>query len=235
MQRKLYNSEELSQRSPEWLTARMGRFTSSQIHKLFTAPTKKEKAAAEEKNIHCFSKGAKTYILEKASEFIYPQYEFKYQSASMEWGMDNESFALEEYQRRFKDFTFQDVSFVELGNDNASSPDLAGLFKDIPSGVEVKCPSQLNHVKNILNVKTAEDLLKYYPAYFYQCHHQIWCCNFDFVDWCSFHPHLQDSAYSEKALHVVRIFKDEAIIKQFEKVTAEAAILRNQYIEQILS
>lgn len=234
MKRQFYNSEQLTQRSPEWLTKRMGCFTSSQIYKLFANPTKKEKQEAEEKNLHCFSKGAKTYILEKASEFIYPRYEFKYQNDAMQWGIDNEIFAVEAYIEKFEDFQKQDISFVEFGEDNASSPDLIGTMLSRKMAAEFKCPSQLNHVKNILYVKTEEDLLKIYPAYFYQCHHQIWCCGLDFVDWCSFHPHLQDSPYKEKALHIVRIFKNQEIIEQFEKVSQEAVALRNSYIEKIL-
>ena len=235
----------MPQRSQEWHVSRMARFTSSQIHQLFVEPTKKEKEAGEQ-----FSKGAKTYILTKASELLFPYPQVSGSSAAMERGLELEPQAIQAYLK-LREYKQQDISFVTLGEDTASSPDLIieALYSSIDAiqkgGAEFKCRSQINHLKAILQLKEEADVLKHDAKAFYQCHHQIFVCDLDWIDYVHYHPDLDriydpnkdefvDLAYKHKALHIVRIHRSEEIIKQFEKIIPLAAKLRDEYLTELL-
>jgi len=278
--KKVYLSSELSQRTPEWHNIRMGKFTSSNIHKLFASATKKERVekALEEmgdyntilekvyldvetkfacktlgfdfkkfkgeiyqpesskifsfceslENVHCFSDGAKTHILEKAGEIIFPEPEMKGINDAMIWGIDNEVFAKEAYIER-TGFEFVDVGFVQLSKDEGSSPD---NFIGENGMAEYKCPGQTNHLKNIMKIKNSDDLFKVHPKYWYQVQHQMYCSDKDWCDWVSFHPNLI-GAYKNLGLHIIRVEKDEAMFKQFEKVVPLAVKLRDKYFKEL--
>jgi hypothetical protein len=248
MKRTIYNSNQMPQRSQEWHVARMSKFTSSQIYQLFVLPTKKEIEQGE-----CFSKGAKTYILQKAGELLFPSREITGSSHAMERGLELEPQAIEAYLK-LKKAEKQDVSFVTLGEETASSPDLVviehiqertGDFSHENGGAEFKCRSQINHLKAIKYLKTEEDVEKLHNKEWWQCQHQIYVCDLDWIDYVHYHPDLDtiydpiqdkriDSAYKHKALHIVRIHRDEKTMKEFEEIIPLAAKLRNQYLKELL-
>jgi len=199
-------------------------------------------------SIHEFSEGAKTYILKKATELLFPSPEASIQSGPMQRGQELEPEAIEAYLK-LRGYKGKDISFVELGEDTASSPDklviVDSLKEKQKGGVEIKCRSQINHAKAILNLKSESDLLDYDSKAFWQCHHQIWVCGLDWVDYVHYHPDLYkvydpnkgewiDGAYKHKALHIIRVHKEESIIKQFEKVIPLAAKLRDEYLKELL-
>jgi YqaJ-like viral recombinase domain len=281
----------IQQRTPAWFEIRVGKFTSSQIFKLFTQATKTERTAAALKevnrgawlsedttattseinfaakqldilgadllqlkqqikaglstsktqkvfefcsalkNVSCFSQGAKTHILEKASEFLFSSSDFKFANDSMQWGLDNEHRAKETYLDH-TGFSGLDVGFCEFGEDIGSSPDLLVNKQGL---AEFKCPNQVNHLKNILHIKTAEDLKRLSVQYWFQCQHQIFCTGRKWCDFVSFHPDLLNGPYSNLSLHIVRIEKDEKIQRKFEKVLPLAVKLRDKQTKEILS
>jgi len=228
---KIYYPKDFQQRSPEWFQIRMGKFTSSNIQALFAKATKAEQKEALEEGLQfCFSKGAKTLILQKAAEILFPEPEIKGSNSAMEWGIDNEDLAKLAYQKR-TGFQVFDIGFVEVGEGEGSSPD---NFVNKKGLAEYKCPGQVNHLKNILTIKTAEDLKKVNPKYWYQCQHQMFCAGKDWCDFVSFHPHLS-GAYSALSLHIVRIKKDLEQHKQFAKVIPLAIELRNKFFKQLTS
>lgn len=280
----------IQQRTPAWFEIRVGKFTSSQIFKLFTQATKTERTAAALKevnrgawlsedtqatnsevnfaarqlnilgadlmklkaqikagissestqkvfefcsalkNVHCFSLGAKTHILEKASEFLFSASDFRFANDSMQWGLDNEHRAKEEYLK-YTGFNGLDVGFVEFGNDTGSSPDFLVNEKGL---AEFKCPNQVNHLKNILHIKTAEDLKRLSVQYWFQCQHQMFCTGRNWCDFVSFHPDLISGPYSKLSLHIVRIPKDEKIQAKFKNIIPLAAKLRDKQTKEIL-
>lgn len=280
----------IQQRTPAWFEIRVGKFTSSQIFKLFTQATKAARTAAALKevsrgawlsedtaattseinfsakqldilgadllqlkkqikaglstentqkvfefcsalkNVHCFSDGAKIHILEKAAEFLFSASEFKFSNDAMQWGLDNEHRAKEVYLN-YTGFSGLDIGFCEFGEDIGSSPDLLVNEKGL---AEFKCPNQINHLKNILYIKTAEDLKRLSVQYWFQCQHQIFCTGRAWCDFVSFHPDLLSGPYSKLSLHIVRIEKDEKIQRQFENVLPLAVKLRDQQTKEIL-
>tara|TARA_B100000965_G_scaffold171289_1_gene143040 strand:+ start:19174 stop:20073 length:900 start_codon:yes stop_codon:yes gene_type:complete len=280
----------IEQRTPAWFEIRVGKFTSSEIFKLFTQATKAARTAAALKevnrgawlsedtaatcsevnfaakqfnilgcdlmklkqeikagistentqkifefcsalkNVHCFSQGAKNHILEKAAEFLFSFSDFKLSNDSMQWGLDNEHRAKEEYIK-YTGFNGLDVGFVEFGNDTGSSPD---LLVNEDGLAEFKCPNQVNHLKNILHIKTAEDLRRRSVQYWFQCQHQIFCTGRNWCDFVSFHPDLMAGPYSKLSLHIVRIEKDEEIQAKFKNIIPLAAKLRDEQTKEIL-
>ena len=284
----------IEQRSPEWFQIRLGKFTSSNIYKLFASATKEKRAAAALKsfenanykitataaeinyackklefteeetkqvkkdckeakqrltvlsekvlkfcncldNIHTFSEGAEAFILEKAAEFIFSDKDSIFVNDSMLWGIENEEAAKQEYLKR-TGFMGLDVGFIEAGNNTGSSPDLLVSVGGENIGLaEFKCPNQLNHLKNIINIKTSEDLKKHHLNYWFQCQHQIFCSGRNWCDFVSFHPNLLNGPYSGLSLHIVRIPKCEKIQAEFAEILPKAAALRDKYIKELLN
>ena len=291
----------IEQRTPEWFQLRLGKFTSSNIYKLFASATKEKRAEsplnldltkgkiklfasaaeinyackkldlseqitkevkAEIKtavkakfedmklnsiskyvlkfcealdNIHTFSEGAETFILEKAAEFIFSDKDSTFINDAMLWGIDNEEAAKQEYLKR-TGFIGLDVGFIEAGNNTGSSPDLLVSVGSENIGLaEFKCPNQLNHLKNVINIKTAEDLKKQHLNYWFQCQHQIFCSGRTWCDFVSFHPNLLSGPYAGLSLHIVRIPKDEKIQEDFRQILPKAAALRDKYIKELLN
>ena len=175
----------IQQRSPEWFQLRLGKFTSSNIYKLFASATKEKRAAAalesfesanykitataaeinyackklqfsEEEtkqakkeckeakqrltelsekvlkfcncldNIHTFSEGAETFILEKAAEFIFSDKDSTFINDAMLWGIENEEAAKQEYLKR-TGFIGLDVGFIEAGKQYRQQPGFIGI------------------------------------------------------------------------------------------------------------
>ena len=287
----------IEQRSPEWFSIRLGKFTSSNIYKLFASASKEKKAAAalesfrysdykitatapeinyackklqftEEEtkqakkeckeaakgclsvtvlsekvlcfcncldNIHIFSEGAEAFILEKAAEFIFSDKDSIFVNDSMMWGIDNEEAAKQAYLKR-TGFIGLDVGFIEAGSNTGSSPDLLVSIGGQNIGLaEFKCPNQLNHLKNIINIKTSEDLKKQHLNYWFQCQHQIFCSGRNWCDFVSFHPNLLNGPYAGLSLHIVRIDKDEKTQAEFAEILPKAAALRDKYIKELLN
>ena len=290
----------IEQRTPDWFELRLGKFTSSNIYKLFASATKEKRAAAAlesyrchfthykttvtapeinfackklqfsevqtkevkanikeylkdqskvlfnpaEKvlcfcncldNIHAFSEGAETFILEKAAEFIFSDKDSIFVNDAMMWGIDNEEAAKQAYLKR-TGFIGLDVGFIEAGNNTGSSPDLLVSVGGENIGLaEFKCPNQLNHLKNVINIKTSEDLKKHHLNYWFQCQHQIFCSGRAWCDFVSFHPNLLNGPYSGLSLHIVRIPKDEKIQEDFRQILPKAAALRDSYIKELLN
>ena len=149
-----------------WEGKRLGRFTSSEIHKLMTEPrTKAAKEAGE------LSEGAKTYVEQKVAEYI-TQCRNDFSNMATEWGNEHEpEAALLFAQSIGMDVTSMD--FVYCGGDqpefipyksfSGGSPDI--ILPTLDAIAEIKCPFESkNHIKHLLlNSDTiAEELPEYY-------------------------------------------------------------------------
>lgn len=130
---------------------RIGRFTGSEIHKLMGE--------------NGLGKTGKTYIMEKAAEFltgvpIKPEFT----AQSTQWGIDHEL----EAQIYFETATGLKIKKSDtLTNDFiAGTPD--GLIEGQDCGFEIKCPyNSGNHLKNFL-MSSASDLEDLRPEYYWQ-------------------------------------------------------------------
>lgn len=150
----------------EWSETRKGRFTASEVWKLFTEPrTKADKEAGK------FSQTAETYILEKAVELA-TGYRPKFTSKEMEHGIITEPEAFS----AFLDFvdqqgwSYQPNEFYPIGNNAGASPD--GICKeggDIVAVADIKCPQPIT----FFGLKAEGDKLEVEAKYFYQLQMQM--------------------------------------------------------------
>jgi len=145
---------EAEQRSPEWYTARLGVFTSSEIYRLMTKPKLKGEVLSE---------GAKTYILEKVAESLTGIREEVFITQAMQWGIDNEPLA-KKHLARINNWTIEETTFIKIDSLNyGGSGD--GWIREINGALEVKCLNTVNHLKEI---RDSEDLKGNLPMRFWQ-------------------------------------------------------------------
>ena len=163
----------IEQRSDEWFKIRRGKITSSEIHKIMGG---KENTLTDT---------AKTYLLEKVSEFfgaIAPLAG----GPALDWGTNLEPEAIKVYSGK-KNLTVNASSFIPVGEYYGGSPD--GEVQ--PDGIiEVKCPyNSVNHFKHGL-IKSVEDFKKVAPNYYYQCLSNMICAEARWCDFISYDPRV---------------------------------------------
>lgn len=152
------SSEELDKKEA-WVMQRVGKFTASNVSKLMTYEDK----------LQDLPKGAKTYAEEVALEILTNgKSRNEFTSEAMERGNEKELEAV----ARFTQITGiecqnlgENQEFVEWSDYFGGTPD--GLFEE--NGlIEVKCPNSKTHFFYIKNLKSAEDLKKHKPEYYWQ-------------------------------------------------------------------
>ncbi len=155
---------EAEQRSPEWYTARLGVFTSSEIYRLMTKPKLKGEVLSE---------GAKTYILEKVAEKLTGIDRYSYSlsafneevfiTQAMQWGIDNEPLA-KKHLARLNNWTIEETTFIKVDSLNyGGSGD--GWIREINGALEVKCLNTVNHLSEI---RDSQDVKSNLPKRFWQ-------------------------------------------------------------------
>lgn len=225
MKRKEYF--DIVQGTKEWIELRLGVFTSSLIVNLFTEPrSKKDREAG------VLSDSAESYIIDKACELIYRTPKEHFFSKATDWGNEHEDYAAEAYQQVTGN-TLKTIGFVTLGDDTGTSPD---RYVNTNALAEIKCPHvRSNHVKNVLNLKTQEDLLKANKQYYFQIQHQLYVTGREYCDFVSFDPRILDTAVRsswQKCIHILKIEKDSSI--DFEGKIKMASEYRDYILKQFL-
>ena len=142
----------------QWLLERCGKFTSSEVYKLI--PNGRAKGEK-------FSQTGKTYIKQKAAEFITKEPMQRPTTFAMEWGLSNENEALNQFEKIYGEierFGTTNPKFFKSSDFFGGTPD--AVLKDYV--LEVKCPfNSENHLDHLL-LETAEDLKEYSPDYYWQ-------------------------------------------------------------------
>lgn len=133
----------------DWLNARLGRFTASEIHKLFVSGRKKDEI---------FGQTALSYIRTKAAEILTQEVKEESDFKQAEWGKNNEAEACAAFEKvtGLTGFYYGcgNPMFFEHGDYAGCSPDWEGNRV----GSDFKCPyNSSEHLKN-LGLNSAEDL-----------------------------------------------------------------------------
>jgi len=174
----------------DWLLERIGKFTASEFHKLTTAPTKKELPV-----------GAITFTGEKVVEMLTEFLDEGFVTKDMQWGIDHELEAIEEFERRtnFKVYkTGINQELITLGKSIGGTPD--GLIgKD--SGIEVKCPKSSTHFQ-YLSITNQEDLKKTSPNYYWQIQGLLYITKRTSWYFITYDPRFKDK---EQQLHFIEV------------------------------
>lgn len=176
------------QRSPEWYALRCGKITASNAHRLLT-PAK-----------------AKTYMLELIAEQVTGVSTFGGVSEAMQWGIDQEPFAMEWYQEK-TGFDVEVVGFVE------SEKLLIGCSPDLVVGAEgmaqIKCPTPKNHLDYFINGEDKE--------IYAQMQFEMLVYGAKWNDFVTFDPRWPDSMKGK----IKRIMRDEIFVAELETKARE--------------
>lgn len=130
------------QGSPEWLDARLGIVTASELDALITSLWKPRKG-----------EGVQTYLAKKVAEHWRGEPLASYHGGAMEQGTIREDEARAWYELD-RDVTIEQVGFILTDDEKMGcSPD--GLLPD--SGIEIKCPEPHTHVRWLLDGKLPTD------------------------------------------------------------------------------
>lgn len=200
---------------------RIGKFTASEIWKLLSNEKSKK---------HLFGKTAITYITSRVTEIttgetISDSQELS--SKATEWGKKNEPLAIKAYEEKFNITVHGKQDFIPYGDNGGATPD--GLVGD-DGMTEIKCPfNPTNHTANMLIIdqKAFSD---YHKVYYPQIQMQLLCSGRSWVDFVSFDPRCVNDAHK---LHVIRIYRDDAMIQELEYRILEAVKIRNEMLNVI--
>lgn len=242
------------QRSPEWFSHRLGRFTASPAGRLVAVPSgtitatgllayekllaKDKLTEAEKKKLANYeigvtardttlSSGAESYVLEKVVELVTgedPNVLAFGAIKACEWGNDWEDTAI----CRYEEETFSNVrecGFFDIGNYAGGSPD--GIVEDGVKIIEVKCPFYIvNHFKNLL-METVEDFRALHEDYYWQCQQNMLATGAESCDFVSFSAH--PNCPYELRIKILEIPRNEADIKWLEN-RLDLAAQRKEFI-----
>lgn len=145
-----------------WLEERVGKFTASEIWKLFVEPRSKSDK---------WSQVAKTYILEKAVE-QYTGFKAKITSKAIEHGIINEKDGFDLFRDVTNlDWKFTGKEFFRINDYSGASPDAIYCDQlDILSVADIKCPQPVNFFERKTAWLDGEEMSK---EYFYQLQMQM--------------------------------------------------------------
>ena len=191
----------MEQGSLEWIMARLGRVTASNMHKLLTGGEGKTRDS---------------YLLEIASEIISGVPSEKINTWDMVRGNTLEPYAIQAYEV-MTGLEVERVGLIYLNKDKriAASPD--GLTSR--GGVEVKCPNPKNHMRTIIEGKNP----KKHAA---QLQTNLWVSGAETWDYVSFCPE-----FKQCPIFIIPAQRDEVMIDRIRTASEEAVYKIDEYVK----
>lgn len=187
----------------QWLSARCGKFTSSEIHKLM----------GKGRSGDYFGLVAKTYIATKAAEMLTLEpANQRGPTMAMEWGNAHEYEAMTKFRDLYGEVEYfggENPTFFPYGEHAGGSPD--GLGKDFV--LEIKCPfNSSEHLQHLL-LQTDDDLKDYAPEYYWQIQANMLFANREQGIFVSYDPRF-DIQYQLKVLKFNCNLDDRETLKE---------------------
>lgn len=222
----------IEQGTSAWKKSRIGYFTGSRISELMVSGKKKGEM---------FGKTALSYIYEIAAErdllpayldddYLFEIYD-KYINNSnkyMDFGRENESFAIERYELA-TGYHCEEVESLRHPSIKwfSASPDrIVSINKRQKIVAEVKCPTPKTFIEYKQCIHDNESLKAVEPKYYYQMQAEMMCARKDKADFIAFCPFLKNN------IHIVRIKADKDVQKEIGKRIKEANILINEILKK---
>lgn len=194
--------QHVRQGTEEWDRMRIGRFTSSEMHKLMGDP----KGVAD-KATGNLSEAAMTYVHQKVAETMTKQIKASSYAFPLVYGKDME----ENGRRAFCEqtgFIWDEIGFVSFGEHAGGSPD--GIINETDI-LEVKCPSSIDTHINYLLLTDQWDLKREKSEYYWQCMSNLLFTKKDKCHFVSYDPRYPE----EKQLVHVEI---KPISEDFQRI-----------------
>lgn len=218
-----------NQGTKEWLVDRLGKWTGSEIEKLFKKGRAKDKVFGDTAESYIRKKMAerriaKSVIEDQESWEMYVR-QTMVTNRAMEFGSEMESYARAEYVEKNGTIVLTTGSINHPTIPNfSSSPD--GVVPDeegvIEGCVEYKVPNIETYILYENEIKDNETLKVTMPQYFYQCQSHMAVTGAKWCDFCAYQPFLTNG------FHQVRITRDEEAIAQIE----ERIALAEQFVKE---
>lgn len=206
-----------------WEQERLGKFTSSEIHKLMKSGRGKDKY---------FSDTATTYIKSKLAELITGERTPDVSSNAIEYGRSMEPEAFEVFKRLKPHlnpvhFGITVPKFFPYGDFAGGSPDGETSDNGI---IEIKCPyNSTNHIEHLL-LETQEDFKEYTPEYYWQVQANMMFTGSDRAYFISYDPRVVDF---QNRIKVLVILPDENDQIEINTRINKAAELLSDYLNKL--
>lgn len=200
--------------TPEWEKLRIGIATTSSFDKIVT-PTGKISTQADE------------YLNMILAEMIMGTHLEKFQQSYwMEQGQIKEADARARYEFE-TGFTLDRGGFFTNDDGTAgASPDVRVFDgKRLVGGAEIKCPAPWTHVENLRRMYEHNAID---PKYKPQVQGQILLCDFEFVDWYSFHEEMPSANIRTYADEPYQAILKDALEQFEEKLVREIELLKSR-------
>jgi putative phage-type endonuclease len=185
------NSHEITQRSPAWFQARLGKVTASRVADVI-AKTRTGYSASRE-----------NYMAQLVVERLTNAVAESYTNAAMQWGTDQEPFARAAYE------VAKGVMVEEIGFVSHPTIQWAGASPDGLVGseglLELKAPQSATHIDTLLSQTVP-------GKYITQMQFQMACTGRQWCDFVSFDPRMPQKAQ----LFVKRVERDNEFIANIE-------------------
>lgn len=208
------------QRTYEWKEARRGMFTASGIYKLMGAKG--------------LGQTGESYVMEKVTEALGVDLN-EVSTYAMQYGIDMEPQAKAYYEQSFN-CSITDVGFIVASwcSESGASPD--GIING-EKLIEIKCPfNPVHHTQNLL-IKSADDLKKLRPEYYWQVQHQMAVTGYqkcDFVSFCpAFISEINGKFSGINRMIAITIEANQADIELLKSRIFEAVELKHKLLKQI--
>lgn len=181
----------MEQRTDEWFQTRLGKVTASRVGDVMS----KTKSG--------YSATRANYMAQLICERLTGVKAESFTSAAMEWGVEQEPFAVAAYEAKAGVFV-EPVGFIEHPTIALAGASPDG-FTALDGLIEIKCPNSATHIDTLLNQDVDNKYVK-------QMQWQMACTGRQWCDFVSFDPRLPDNLQ----LFVKRIPRDEAAIAAME-------------------
>lgn len=202
------------QRTDEWFKDRLGRFTASKIHLLYSVGKSGK-----------MTQGLETYILEKVVEEITGTWD-ETDAKAMAWGRKYEPKAISLFEL-YHDKVVVEAPFIKFGDHSGGSPD--GLVEGEDACIEVKCPyNSTYHIKH-LECDTPEKLLSLTKEYYCQLQWNIHVIDGTHGYFISYDPRIFDMP-----LHVLTIPRDDETIDFIKKGLQIASEVKEEKLSKYI-
>lgn|SRR5574343_232873 len=210
----------MEQRSFEWKEARRGMFTASGISKLMGAKG--------------LGQTGESYVMEKVTEALGVDLN-EVTTYAMQYGIDMEVQAKAYYEQSFG-CSISDVGFIVAPwcSESGASPD--GIINN-EKLIEIKCPfNPVHHTQNLL-IKSADDLKKLRPEYYWQVQHQMAVTGINVCDFVSFCPAFVrfegEKFIGINRMIAIKIEANQADIELLKSRIFEAVELKHKLLKMI--
>lgn len=201
--------QNMEQRSDEWFSQRLGKFTGSEIHKLL--------------GVKGLGETGKSYAFQKAVEIVFGKNEEEsFVSFDMARGIALEPMAFRKF-RELKEIDFLEVekcSFYCYGENGGASPDgKVGFDADL----EIKCPQPNKFFA--LVAKGIEQIDKEYIA---QMQMEMLCSG---STHCYFFNYIVFN--NQEMWHEIIVNRDEVMIELIKARILEAVVIRDNFVIEL--